>query len=298
MDQTRYDAETARAALRPRPEDFHKRKAVVLALAGSKAYLGAALLCARAAYRAGAGLVRLVLPEALTPYAQAALPEAVIYGLPVPEAVDVACQDAVLELAKEAHAALVGPGLGRAEGTAELVRRLWRDLELPALFDADALRALRPGAEARGPRVLTPHEGELRAMLGPRSLDKGRVAAVSSLAFTYKATALLKGPDTLIARPDGSLSRNTGASRVLATAGSGDALAGLVAALLAQGYEPYEAARLGAWIHGRAASSWSEDHADADRGMLASDLAERFPEILGGLLQPGRPGFPPVPPAP
>ncbi len=280
MGEELYGAERARAALRPRPADFHKRKAVVTIAAGSRAYLGAALLCSRAAYRGGATLVRLALPADLTPYAQAALPEAVVAGLGAGGSLDGGDATAVLELCAGSRALVVGPGLGRSPGAAALASRLWGEAPLPAVFDADALHALEPGTSHPWPRILTPHEGELKALRGESALDGGRPAAARDLAAAFGSVALLKGPGTLVADPAGNLVRNPGATAVLATAGSGDVLSGLIAALLSQGLEAFEAAALGAWVHARAAELWRTAHAGADRGMLATDLAERLPEAL------------------
>jgi len=270
-----FDLAAARQAMAPRPRDYHKKKAELLVIAGSKEYLGAALLCARGAYRCGAGLVRLALPEALAPFAQAALPEAVVAALPAGAALGEMHLEALLALAATAKAAVLGPGLGRADETLALVRELWDRLPMPAVFDADALFALRLGAAPGGERVLTPHEGELLRLLGPAALSQGRPAAARALAAAAAAVALLKGPSTLVARPDGSLSVNSEGGPELSTAGTGDVLSGAIGALLAQGTEAYTAACLGAWIHGRAGRDWRRAH--GERGLLASDLADAMP---------------------
>jgi len=275
---SRYGQESARAALKPRPRGLHKRDAELLVVAGSAEYLGAGILCARAAYRAGAGLVRLALPEPLAPFAQSAMPEAVVAGLPASGALGEMHLEALLALAAQADAAVVGPGLGRRDETLALVRELWARLPMPALFDADALGALRPGAAPGGERVLTPHEGEIRRMLGPQALDRGRAAAARTLAASFSAVALLKGPSTLVATPGGALSVDNEGTPVLATAGTGDVLSGAIGALLAQGLDAWDAARLGAWAHGRSAAAWSRRN--GDRGLLATDLAEGLPAAL------------------
>jgi hydroxyethylthiazole kinase-like uncharacterized protein yjeF len=273
-----FDRGEAAAALPPRPVDAHKKQASLLVVAGSQAYLGAALLCARAAYRGGAGMVRLALPEALAQAAVAALPEAVVLALPETGAPGEASLDALLAAARDSDALVVGPGLGRAPSTQALVRGLWTRAALPALFDADALHALALAQAPGGPRVLTPHEGEFKALMGPLSLDQGRPAAARALASAASAVALLKGPATLVARPDGAWSINTTGSAVLASAGTGDVLSGLIGALLAQGLEPFDAASLGAWVHGRAGDRWAA--ANAGRGLLAGDLADGLPAAM------------------
>ena len=273
-----FDHAAAAAALPPRPFDAHKKQACLLIVAGSQEYLGAALLCARAAYRGGAGLVRLALPQALAQTAVAALPEAVVLALPEAGSLGEPSLDALLATLKDSEALVVGPGLGRAPSTQALVRALWRQAARPALFDADALHALALGENPGGARVLTPHEGELKALLGPQALGNGRPAAARALAAAAGAVALLKGPATLVARPDGGLSINTSGSAVLASAGTGDVLSGLIGALLAQGQQAFDAASLGAWVHGRSGDRWAA--LNAGRGLLAGDLADGLPAAL------------------
>jgi hydroxyethylthiazole kinase-like uncharacterized protein yjeF len=278
----------ARAALPQRPVDVHKRKAMVFVLAGSTQYFGAALLSARAAYRGGAGYVRLAVPAVLRSAVQAALPEAVVLGYPGAAAAPKQMA-LVLQAASDCGSVLIGPGLGRASGTQALVRALWHRLKQPAVFDADALFALARLARAQGglklagaARVLTPHDGEMRHLLGGQGpLAADRVSLARSFAQAQGVTLLLKGPQTLCASADGSVFRNTSGHRALATAGTGDVLAGLLVALLAQGAPPFEAAALAAWAHGKAAQAWAQ--ANGDRGLLASDLIERIPAVLGRL---------------
>lgn len=273
-----FDGAQVLGILPPRDPAMHKKKAEVLLIAGSREYLGAALLCARGAYRCGAGLVKLALPEALAPFAMAALPEAVVVGFSADGALSDIHLEALLALAADANAVVVGPGLGRRTGTLALVQELWRRLPMPAVFDADALASLDVDDAPGGERVLTPHEGELKGLQGPQALQAGRVAAVRALARRSGAVTLLKGPATLVAQPDGGLTVNGSGNASLATAGSGDVLSGAIAALLAQGANGLDAAALGAWAHGEAAEAWCEDN--ADRGLLASDLADLLPRAL------------------
>lgn len=278
MDAEPFGLGQARHSLPPRGIGAHKHKAELLVIAGSQRYLGAGLLCARSAYRSGAGMVRWALPQSLAIPAVAALPEAVIEALVAEDGLDERHLDALLALCGSCHAVVLGPGLGRSPGVQALVRALWRRVTLPMLVDADALHALDLAVMPGGERVLTPHEGELKAMQGPDALEQGRVAAVLALARRSHAVALLKGPGTLSAAPDGRLRINQSGGPVLATAGSGDVLAGLIGALLAQRAETFDAAALGAWLHGRAADLWSERN--AGRGLLASDLADLIPIAL------------------
>jgi hydroxyethylthiazole kinase-like uncharacterized protein yjeF len=273
-----FDLAAARRALPPRALDANKRQSEVLIIAGSREYLGAALLSARGAYRSGAGLVRLALPESLAQAGALALPEAVIAALPGAQALSLEHLAALLGLAESAHALVVGPGLGRREGTQALVAALWERLAKTAVFDADALFALPLATACAGPRVLTPHEGELKQLLGPEALKDGRRAAVRTLAKAGHCVALLKGPATLVSQAEGPLSENSTGNPALATAGSGDVLSGAIAALMAQGAAPFAAACLGAWAHGLAADHWVQSH--GPRGLLASELADGLPWAL------------------
>ena len=278
MGAEAFGLEQACGALPPRDPGAHKHRAELLLIAGSRRYLGAALLAARAAYRSGTGLLRLALPQELALAAMAALPEAVVEALPAGEALEEPHLEALLKLSARCHAVALGPGLGRAEGTQALVRELWQRVTLPMVVDADALAALDLCAAPGGERVLTPHEGELKALLGPESLSPGREAAALALARRSGAVALLKGPGSLSAHPDGRLRRNASGNSALASAGTGDVLTGLIGGLLAQGAGAFDASALGAWLQGRAAERWSAAH--AGRGLLAGDLADLIPLAL------------------
>lgn len=283
-----YDESRARASVPGRAGDAHKKSAVVLVVAGSAQYLGAALLCARAAYRGGAGLVRLALPLSARQAAQTALPEAVVLGLGAAgaDALGEDSADAILAAASDAHAVVLGPGLGLAAPTQALVRKLYQSLKLPCVVDADALSALDLKAlKVAAPRLLTPHDGEMARLLGDKGAERlglDRVAEARALASRGQLNLLLKGPGTLVCDAAGDLTLNATGSPALASAGSGDALAGLIGALMAQGLEPSEAGRLGAWLHGRSGELWAARA--GDRGALASDLSDLIPFALAGLL--------------
>ena len=166
---------------------------------------------------------------------------------------------------------LIGPGLGHAASKAALATLLQQP-DLHILADADALSAHAGAPEQlRGVEIITPHEGEFTRLFGPIGSDK--LAAARRASACINAVVVLKGPDTVIAAPDGTAAINANAPAWLATGGTGDVLAGLIIALRARGMPPFTAACAGVWLHGQAAQQ-------AGPGMLAEDL----PALLGALL--------------
>ena len=253
-----------------RPRDAHKWSAAVLVVAGSPGMGGAAALAAAGALRAGAGMVRLGVPGAD------------LAGQPSTEAVHVALPAgdwaaAALEVSARCRAVVVGPGLGRDPATVGSVRRLVAEADVPVVVDADGLAALAgPGAPARrAGLVVTPHDGELTRLTGaPPGED--RVGTAGSLAARLGATVLLKGPTTVVARPDGGGWLVTSGTPALATAGSGDVLSGVIGAFVARGAEPGEAAAAAAHVHGRAGARGPGD------GLVGGDLPLLVARVLAG----------------
>ena len=172
---------------------------------------------------------------------------------------------------------VLGPGLGRTpEALAEVVKALAR-VERPVVLDGDALAALaaRPDAVRKraAPTVLTPHDGEYERLMGRRPAAD-RFDEARALAQEFRSVVLLKGPATIVAEPNGAVQVVNNGDARLATAGTGDVLAGIIGALLAQGTAPFEAAVAGAWLHGHAASLRPR------YGMVASDVLDVLPEAL------------------
>jgi ADP-dependent NAD(P)H-hydrate dehydratase / NAD(P)H-hydrate epimerase len=184
--------------------------------------------------------------------------------------------DAVLELAKKASAVAIGPGLGRGAGPKELVRRVLAEVELPVVVDADALFELEPG-DWPGPRVLTPHEGELGRLLGrdAKEIAAHRLGSVREAAKRFDCVVVLKGPDTLVAAPGRGLLVVSLGLPSLATAGTGDVLTGIVGAFLAKGMEAQVAAAAAA-----AAQQLASVEAPQRAGLIASDLLDALPRVL------------------
>lgn len=257
------------------------RAGSVLVVGGSRGLTGAPMLTALAAFRADAGYVAVAAPESTLPVLEARLLEAVKRPLPEDSAGRLLprAAEGVLEAAERASAVALGPGLGRSEGTHDLVRLLLERLDLPVVLDADALWELEPFEGRSAPTVLTPHAGELAALLGTeaREVDAHRLEAVRAAARRFGCVVLLKGADTLVAAPrEGVLVAGYGEPS-LATAGTGDVLTGVIAAFLAKGVEARLAAALGAVAHG-IASKLVPNQA----GLVASDLLPALQRTIAG----------------
>lgn len=264
------DADVA-AVLPARPADAHKWQTAVWVVAGSPGMTGAAHLTARAAQRAGAGYVRLTTPELEDDPGRPT--EAVGHAVPA-----ATWGIAVADGAQRFGAVALGPGLGRAPGTeAEVVHVLER-VTTPVVVDGDGLAALGPDPAAvlsgrPAPTVLTPHDGEMEALTGARP-GPDRIDAVRGLAARTGAVVLLKGPTTLVSDPAGTVLAVTSGDARLATAGTGDVLTGIVAALLAGGVDPLWAAAAAAHLHGRAGVVGFR------RGLVAGDLPDLLPLVF------------------
>jgi alanine racemase len=206
----------------------------VLVVGGQPGMTGACALTARAALRADAGYVVLAVPAESLPVVESLVLEAVKIGWEAGAAVET-----IAEAAERARALALGPGLGRGEGRRDLVRSLLREIDLPAVVDADALFGLEPIERSAG-TVLTPHSGELARLLGADSVwvDAHRLQAARAAADRFGAVVLLKGPDTIVATPDAGVVVSDFGGPSLATAGTGDVLTGILGAFLAKGLEP------------------------------------------------------------
>ncbi|MCC6670770.1 MAG: NAD(P)H-hydrate dehydratase [Planctomycetes bacterium] len=255
-----------------RERDAHKGAfGTVGVVAGSAAMLGAAILVARGALRSGAGLVRVVLPEALR----------VPLTIAVPCATTLARHPDPRRWLGGLDAVAVGPGLGATAGTRRLVNALLRHCVVPLVLDADALNVLAPlrrPIAAGAPIVLTPHPGEAARLLGTdvAAIQSDRRAAAAALARAGGGVAVLKGAGTLVC--DGRrLFANTTGNPGMATGGSGDVLTGILAALLALGMEPFAAACLAVHAHGRAGDLVARRRSEA--GLLAEDLPDALAEV-------------------
>jgi hydroxyethylthiazole kinase-like uncharacterized protein yjeF len=269
-----------------RVDDHKYRAGYVAVLAGSTAYPGAAWLAAQAAYRTGAGYVRLLMTAGAAAGVRSRLAETVLQDIgPGDHLADAA---PVLEVLGDERlgAVVVGPGLGREPVTVEAVKRVVLESKVPMVLDADGLFAFAGMAEAlraRSGLVLTPHLGELAALLGVpvAKLAASALVAARRAAAVTGQVVLLKGSSTVIVAPSGETRAVVQGPPQLASAGSGDVLSGIIGALLAKGIEPFEAAYAGAWIHAEAGRLGAFTD---PQGVLAGDLVELIPDVVAEQL--------------
>jgi len=257
-----------------------------LAIVGSQGMTGAAILCARGALRAGAGLVTLALPETIAPVIQAAVPEATTLPLPDREGrlVDSDVLERLRPAMEQTDVLAMGPGLSRDPGTMELVRRIIENFAGKLVIDADAIHAFVGHIdlldELNDRVVLTPHPGEFAAMLGlaARDVDVNRLEHVEEFISEHSLALVLKGRPTVIGLPDGTMAVNPTGNTGLATGGSGDVLTGLIAGLIAGGSSLHDAAIASPFIHGLAADQWASQY--SERSLTPSDVLDELPRIL------------------
>ncbi|MCX7423628.1 MAG: NAD(P)H-hydrate dehydratase [Planctomycetia bacterium] len=267
-----------------RPTDGHKGTfGRVLIIGGSRGMSGAPSLAGVGTLRGGAGLVYVAVPHEILPIVASIEPSYLTIPLATHAetgTLSVAALPALKQACDGKEAIAIGPGLGLTRDIILIVTALYREIALPMVIDADALNALATQPEAlkqsAGPRVLTPHLGEFARLLG---LDIARVQfqrekLAAEFAKTYGVIVLLKGPRTVITDGERMAINLTGNSG-MATGGTGDVLTGLIAALLGQGMPPFEAAQLGAHLHGLAGDLAVTELSQP--GLIASDL----PKYLG-----------------
>ncbi len=280
-----------------RPPHVHKGMCGrVLVVAGSTGLTGAAALCARAAMRAGAGVVTLAVPSTLNHIMEVKLTE--VMTLPLPDdgggRLAEEAAETVLESLSSFDVLALGPGLGTAPGTVSAVRRLVSEAPLPLVLDADGLNGVagRPSVleERDGPAVITPHPGELGRLLGVSGAEvqSDRLGSARKAARRFGCHVVLKGANTVIVEPGGRAYFHPLALPELATAGSGDVLTGCLAAMVAQGLEILAAAQCAVMVHGKAAQLASSVVGGV--GMIAGDVVSHLPLALNGLAKAGRAG--------
>jgi NAD(P)H-hydrate epimerase len=268
---------------RRRSPDGHKGTyGHVLLAAGTLRMSGAGLLSARAALRAGCGLVTWALPQKLLPLIIGAAPELMLADVGGNEDGNwhAGSISELLKLSKERDVLAVGPGLGRFEADTEWLRNLWEETDCPLVIDADALNILAEAdykgwASRRHPVILTPHPGEMArlARITTTEVQRDRIGLAMAYAKEYGITLVLKGAHTVIATPEGQAYVNTTGHPGMGTGGAGDVLTGLISSLLAQGLNATQAAVFGVYLHGLAGERAARQR-NNPAAIIAGDIIE------------------------
>jgi ADP-dependent NAD(P)H-hydrate dehydratase / NAD(P)H-hydrate epimerase len=265
----------------------------LLILAGSIGKTGAAILCARGALRGGCGLVSLCCPLDLNPILETQLVEAMTIPLPASQSVLDMADLAIIDTHLQGKKALViGPGIGTAEATAQLVLHLYRTTTMPMVIDADALTILARHKNQLqappGPRIFTPHPGEMASILElpATTIQEDRITAARAACRLFdqsagRCTVILKGAGTVVASADSRVWINTSGNPGMATGGMGDVLSGIIGAFICQGLAPLDAACAAVFVHGRAGDTL---RGTIGIGYCATELADILPQTMKNLL--------------
>lgn len=271
----------------PRPRSANKGTfGKLLNIAGCGSYIGAALLSSKAALKIGAGLVTLAAEENIIPIAAAYVPECVFLPLTVGESAEKGREQLEKLIIKEheATAVTLGCGMGCNDRTAEIAEYFIKNGTAPLVLDADGINSIVGNTSllksSPRPLILTPHPGEFARLTGltVKQVQADRLGLAKSFAAEHNVILLLKGSNTIIAAPDGRAYINTSGNTALAKAGCGDVLTGIIGGLLAMKVEPFTAAVLGAYLHGKAAEYLTRETHPAS--VLASEVAEALGKVI------------------
>lgn len=273
--------ETILKILPERDKNAHKGNfGKILLLCGSRGYTGAAYLAAMGALRCGAGLVYLGVPESIYEIEAVKLNEAIVFPLPDEGgSLSEAAIPEILTRAGKMDAVLIGPGLGQSKGTLAVVKAVLENVCCPVVLDADGINLIAAHKDiVRGrtaPTILTPHAGEFSRLGG--NISEDRVCAAEKMSDDMGCIVLLKGHHTVITDGTSTYINLTG-NPGMAVGGSGDVLAGMIAALLGQGIVPLLCAACGAWLHGAAGDLCAAEI--GQYGMLPTDMVNALPRLL------------------
>ena len=279
--------------INPRPPDSHKgHTGHLLVVAGAPGKTGAAAMAAMAAMRAGAGLVTLAAPNGINPILASRVLEVMTALLPEIEdgRLGMSAFEAIRDLLAGKRCLAVGPGLGQAPDTRELLQRLVVESRLPLVIDADGLNNLAGATailkESAAPVVMTPHPGEMARLAETTvaAVQADRITCAREFARTFKVHLVLKGAHTVIAHPDGFIFINSTGNSGMASGGMGDVLTGLIAGFITQGFPISAACHLGVYLHGAAADRQAKHK--GPWGYLASDVIAGIPSEIRRLLVP------------
>lgn len=282
--------------LRKNPNAYKNTFGHALILAGSRRMLGAASLCGLSAMRSGAGLVTLGVPESLNSTLQKKI-SPVLMSWPLPETPEQSYSSRAWPVINRSiqkfQSIAIGPGLSLNSSTQKFVHKVIQHSGVPLVIDADALNALAGNTNmlitSDTPKILTPHPGEFARLISEErraksvkknlDLEKNRKREAVTFATKYNCILVLKGARTIVADPSGKIYINVASGNVgLATAGSGDVLTGMITALLAQGLAPFDAAKYGVYLHGKAGDLAAKKFGKAS--MIATDIIDAIPKAL------------------
>ena len=276
-----------RGLLKKRSRDSHKGDfGHVFILAGSRGLTGAAALCSNAALRSGAGLVTLGIPASLNSIMSRKLTEVMTISLAETKegTLSLKAEGDILKKIKTSDVVVLGPGLSQYPETQKLINRLILKIGKPMVMDADALNAISKNTGAlkkiKSRFAVTPHPGEMSRLIN-KSMEyvkNNRLIVAKKFSHDYNAVVVLKGAGTVVAAPDGKYYINTTGNPGMATAGSGDVLTGIIAGLLGQRLNMFNAARLGVYIHGLAGDLAAKDKGEI--GLIAGDILEKIPYAI------------------
>ncbi|UCG82086.1 MAG: NAD(P)H-hydrate dehydratase, partial [Dehalococcoidia bacterium] len=270
-----------------REVDAHKGSCgKALFIAGSASYLGAPYFAAISFLKAGGGLSYLATPKSIAPYIAAKGSEVVF----VPQnetdsgSLSLSCLESLLEFSKSVDVVVLGPGLSLNIETQELIRELAKKIEVPLLIDGDGITALTADVglvkTRKAPTILTPHSGEMARIAGKdvTDINADRINVLQDIAGSLNTVIVLKGAHSLIGYPDGTVYINTSGNPGMATAGSGDALTGTIAAMYGLGLSIDEAVRMGVFVHGLSGDIAADEK--GEDGITAQDIVYYLPDAM------------------
>ncbi len=275
------------AIFKRRPDTHKGDYGHVLVVAGSIGLTGAPVLCANAALRSGAGLVTLAVPESIYFITASKLTEVMVHPLPESAGGTLSAHsvDRLGPLLAKADVIAVGPGLSQDPAALKAVQKLVAATDLPVVLDADGVVAFagdnrKQLTRAKGQVVITPHPGEMGRLLGlsAETIQQNRLPIAAKVALELKVTVVLKGHQTVVVSPTGKKYLNRTGNPGMATAGMGDLLTGMIAALIGQGCDPFMAATTAVYLHGLAGDLAARRIGQI--GLIASDLLEAIPEAF------------------
>ncbi len=256
-----------------------------LLVCGSCGMSGAAIIAARAAYRSGAGLVDIALPESIYPIVAATVPEAVFTPLPCQNNISLKCIEAIIEKQSKADAVLIGCGLSCNKETVAAAKEIITKAEKPIIIDADGINCIKDCIEILEQtdtfKIITPHYGEMSRLTGlsPNEIQADFVNVAGRFAKAHNTVVVLKGAFTAVASPTGKVMVNIlKGNPGMAVAGSGDMLSGIICALVASGIEPFKAATAAVYLHAYAGDIAADEL--SERSVTPTDMTERLPRLF------------------